>query len=94
MDTRKIGSFQHKRSGIVHLGIIDEGYRKVATMKRSDTHEDGRLAHEISRRHNAFPALVEALDSIESLSVDDNGDRIVPAGFLDEARALLATLNP
>jgi hypothetical protein len=34
--------------------------------------------------------LLEALESIEMIEPDDYGDRIIPGGFLDKARAAIA----
>lgn len=72
MENMKLGSFQHKASRPVHIGIKSENYRKIATMTRSDTHEDGRLAAELVRRFNAFPALMEALEAFVR-EVDEYG---------------------
>ena len=38
----------------------------------------------------AAPDLLDALEEIEGLPCDDNGDRIIPAGFLDNARQAIA----
>lgn len=41
----------------------------------------------------AAPELLEALEAIESLPVDDNGERVIPAGFLDKAREAIAKVR-
>jgi hypothetical protein len=38
----------------------------------------------------AAPELLEALDEIEGLPVNDDGERIIPPGFLDKARYAIA----
>lgn len=37
----------------------------------------------------AAPDLFEALDNIHDIEADDSGIRIIPAGFLDDARAAM-----
>ena len=46
-------------------------------------------AAEIVKRWNAYPELVSALEALCDLPADDQGDRVVPAGFLDQARAAI-----
>lgn len=102
MDTRKLGSFQHKAHRPVHIGIVDENYRKVATMKMSPTHEDTRIAAEIVKRWNAYPKLVEALkECLGALLPPDMGGLTGAeheAGCAEaeiiKARTLLQSLNP
>lgn len=50
-------------------------------------------AAELVRRWNAYPELIKALEGIVDLPSDDNGERTIPAGFLDQARQLLNTLS-
>ena len=38
----------------------------------------------------AAPELLDALESILNLPVEDNGERVIPAGYLDAARAAIA----
>lgn len=49
-----------------------------------------------ARMLSKFPLFIEArevLESIMDLPADDYGERIIPAGFLDSARALLAKMD-
>lgn len=90
MDTRKLGSFQHKAHRPVHIGIVDENYRKIATMKMSPVHEDTRLAAEIVKRWNAYPELVEKAKTL----VRTLGEMNVHQSHYAELRTLLQSLNP
>jgi hypothetical protein len=42
------------------------------------------------RAERGFMDLLEALEAICDLPADDAGDRTIPAGFLDQARAAIA----
>lgn len=42
----------------------------------------------------AAPDLLAALDDITDLPANDNGSRIIPAGYLDAARAAIAKARP
>jgi hypothetical protein len=46
-------------------------------------------ADELVKRWNAHPELLAALEAICDLPADDQGDRVIPAGFLDQARAAI-----
>ena len=47
------------------------------------------IASELVKRWNAHPELLAALEAICDLPADDQGDRVIPAGFLDQARAAI-----
>ena len=83
MDKRKlICQKRHDRRSI----IFAEGSSTIATVTQ-DGHEDGA---ELVKRWNEYPDLLAALEAIEDLPVDDNGERVIPSGFLDQARAAIA----
>jgi hypothetical protein len=48
--------------------------------------EGGNRARQLA----ASTDLLEALEEIEGLPVNDDGERIIPPGFLDKARAAIA----
>ena len=50
----------------------------------------GRVHGDNARLIAAAPDMLDALEEIEGLPCDDNGDRIIPAGFLDNARQAIA----
>lgn len=90
MNDTKIGLYQHKYSAPWHIGLPDEGYKKIATMARSDRDEDGKMGMEIVKRYNAYPELIAALELMADRTVE-------VAGHMDLARKhahkLLETLN-
>lgn len=70
--------------------VVEKGSegRTIADMNAHPMPEDDTRAN--AALIAAAPELLAALEDIEALPVDDNGDIIVPAGFLDTARAAIA----
>ena len=92
MDTRKKLSIEE--SAHEHeMEIQDQDGQRLGTvwLESPDTATGEEMAFgvELVRRWNSFPALVEALEKIEALPVNDDGERVVPPGFLNDAREAL-----
>ncbi len=74
--------------------IVNEEFGYVASVNLGPKAE--ALAVFIQDACNRAPLLIECREVIEGLihlPVNDDGERIIPAGFLDDARALLAKLG-
>ena len=50
-------------------------------------------AAELVRRWNAHNAMRDALEAICDLPADDQGQRTIPAGYLDQARTAIEQAN-
>ena len=56
---------------------------------RVDHAEDPEMIRELVRRWNAHNAMRDALEAICDLPADDQGQRTIPAGYLDQARTAI-----
>lgn len=75
--------FGRRRKGAARtVMLVDANYEPVA-----ETYANVEL---IARAVNAHDDLLAALEDILDLPAADDGSRIIPAGFLDAARAAIA----
>ena len=63
MDTRKLTTYQHKRSSVTHIGRLPN-FTKVCTMGTGSRTEDVELGAELVKRFNAHPQLVDFIKTV------------------------------
>jgi len=89
MDTRKLEILKTDTYTMLSLAEPGQGGRVITRLEL----ENIEAMREVRRRYNAHAALVEALEAICDLPADDQGERTIPAAFLDQARQALTNAN-
>lgn len=83
--------FQSGRGAVKRFHVQAAGGYQIACtpeISRCESEAAGQEAN--ARLIAAAPDLLGALESILNLPVDDSGERIIPPGYLDDARSAIA----
>ena len=93
MDTRKLRTEETEHGYAIYDTDTDNedrvGFIETTGDSFYDEQERFPLSAEIVKRWNAYPELVSALEALCDLPADDQGDRVIPAGLLDQTRAAI-----